>query len=141
MEHLQDRQHQVPNSGLVTTWKAARGDVESASFHVDPYASFSVEVRRLDGRVLVEVKGELDVYSSPHLRSTLLDLIDGQGNLALVIDLMELQFIDSTGLGVLVTALRRSRVHGGDVVLRHPSRATLRLLQVTGLDRVFTIVE
>lgn len=125
----------------MTTWKAARGDAESRIFKVDPFAAFSATVSRIGGRVLVEVGGELDVYSSPHLRSTLLDLIDGQGNLALVIDLADLQFIDSTGLGVLLTALRRSRAHGGDVVLRNPTPATLRLLRVTGMDRVFTVVE
>ncbi len=128
-------------SSLVTTWKAARGDAESQIFKVDPFAAFSATVSRLDGRVLVCLGGELDVYSSPHLRSTLLALIDGQGNLALVIDLADLQFIDSTGLSVLLTALRRSRAHGGDVVLRHPAPAILRLLKVTGMDRVFNVVQ
>lgn len=125
----------------MTTWKAARGDVESETFHADPYASFSVNVSRIDGRVLVEVGGELDVYSSPHLRSTLLDLIDGQGNMALVIDLAELEFIDSTGLGVLITAMRHSQAHGGEIVLRHPTRSTRRLLRVSGMEKVFTIID
>lgn len=123
----------------VTTWRATRGDAESQIFRADPFASFSVTVSRLEGRVLVRVGGELDAYSSPYLRSTLLDLIDGQGNLALVIDLANLEFIDSTGLAVLVTALRQSRAHGGNVVLRQPRPSTMRLLRITAMDRVFAI--
>lgn len=123
----------------MTTWKAARDGAESQTFRLDPFAGFSADVSRIDGRVLVQLGGELDACTSPHLRSTLLDLIDGQGNLALVIDLGDLQFMDSTGLSVLVTAVLRSRAHGGDVVLRRPTPATKRLLQVAGMDRVFTI--
>lgn len=137
------RPHHAENSALgldaVSTPRATRGDSESQSFRADPFASFTFTVSRIEGRVLVRVGGELDAYSSPHLRSTLLDLIDGQGNLALVIDLGNLDFIDSTGLSVLMTALRRSRDHGGDVVLRHPRPSTMRLLRITAMDRVFAI--
>ncbi len=140
---MRGHSHHSQNYGrgvrAVTTWRVTRGEAESQSFRFDPYASFSVTVGRSDGRVVVRVGGELDAYSSPQLRSTLLDLIDGQGNLALVIDLANLEFIDSTGLSVLMTAVRRSRAHGGDVVLRHPKASTMRLLRITAMDRVFAI--
>jgi anti-sigma B factor antagonist len=89
---------------------------------------------------LVEVIGELDMYTSPRLREVMLDLID-DGARTIVIDMAELTLIDSTGLGVLVGILKRILQHGGDLELRSPRRAARRVIEITGLDRVFTIVD
>jgi anti-sigma B factor antagonist len=90
------------------------------------------------GETLVSVAGEVDVYTAPRLRDCLYDLI-GQGKHDLVIDFAEMDFIDSTGLGVLVGALKRLRQAGGDLALRRPSRATYKILEITGLTKVFKI--
>jgi anti-sigma B factor antagonist len=91
-----------------------------------------------DGRTHVAVSGEVDVYTAPRLRDCLYDLI-GDGKTQLVIDFSDMDFIDSTGLGVLVGALKRLRQAGGDLALRSPSRATFKILEITGLTKVFTV--
>jgi anti-sigma B factor antagonist len=92
-----------------------------------------------DGPVL-QVKGEVDVYTSPQLRDELYRLIDG-GATRVALDLSGMDFIDSSGLGVLVGALKRVREQAGDLELRGVQPATRKILDITGLTQVLTIVD
>jgi len=89
---------------------------------------------------VVELNGELDVSTSESLRATLLQLLD-DGCRALALDMSNLALIDSTGLGVLVGVLKRVLQYDGELVLRSPRRSARKVFGITGLDRVFTIVE
>lgn len=86
------------------------------------------------------LEGELDIATSEQLRGELLRLID-DGCRALVVDMSDLALIDSTGLGVLVGVLKRILQHGGEMQLRAPRPAARKVFVITGLDRVFTIVD
>ncbi len=66
------------------------------------------------GRVVVAVRGDLDVGTVPALRGALAELIDGHGACSVVIDMEGLTFIDSAGIHALVEALKRLRRGGGD---------------------------
>ncbi len=57
----------------------------------------------------------------------------------ITLDLVDVAAVDSTGLGVLVSALKRCRVMGGDVVLRSPNATIRKILEVTGLSTVFAV--
>lgn len=105
---------------------------------VDPEL-FSAEVTNGDGEVVVAVRGEIDLVTSPLLWECLVDIIPETNRL--VVDLRDTEFIDSTGLGVLVRALKRLRHRGGDLVLRSPRPNARKVLSITALDRVITIVE
>ena len=86
----------------------------------------------------VRLVGELDLYTAPVLHSALVDLFDS-GVRSVTIDLSDLDFIDSTGLSELVVALKRHRQAGGDLVLRSPNPTTAKVLEISGLDRIFTV--
>lgn len=88
---------------------------------------------------MVSVAGEVDVATAPMLRQALESVVDDQGNLSVCVDLAGMTFIDSTGLSVLVRALKRLRERGGDLALANPSPATLRVLEIVGLMEVFEI--
>ncbi len=93
-----------------------------------------------DGRdATVHLVGELDVSSADVLRQALCRLYH-DGASSLVLDLSELAFVDSTGLSEFVIALKHCRGRGGDVVLRSPTPSATRVLNISGLDQVFTIV-
>ena len=95
--------------------------------------------RRDEGEhTVVEAAGELDVYTAPRLRELLLGL-DAEGRHLVVLDLDALTFIDSTGLGVLVGGLSRTREAGGDLTLACASERVLRPFQITGLTEVFAV--
>ncbi len=84
------------------------------------------------------VKGEIDVYSAPRLREKLVELVT-QGQRQIVADLEGVDFLDSTGLGVLVGGLKRLRSHNGDLSLVCTQARILKVFEITGLTSVFRI--
>lgn len=86
----------------------------------------------------VALDGEVDVYTAPKLKEELVKSIeDGCSNV--VVDLQKVGFIDSSGLGVLVSALRRARERGGSVRIVCTRESILKIFRITGLDKVFPI--
>jgi anti-anti-sigma factor len=69
-----------------------------------------------DGIEVIDVQGEIDIYTAPRLRELLIDLVS-QGSYQLVVNLDKVGFLDSTGLGVLVGGLKRVRAHDGSLDL------------------------
>jgi anti-sigma B factor antagonist len=84
------------------------------------------------------VSGEVDIYTAPKLRERLVELIDG-GSRAVVVNLEGVSFMDSTGLGSLVAGLKRMSDQGGRLTLVCTREPVLKVLQITGLDRVFAV--
>jgi anti-sigma B factor antagonist len=99
-----------------------------------------VRMSQDESRCLAEMTGELDVSNSERLRAELLQLLD-EGCRDLTIDMSGLALIDSTGLGVLVGVMKRVLQHGGQMQLRAPRPAARKVFDITGLDRVFTIID
>jgi anti-sigma B factor antagonist len=89
-------------------------------------------------RTVVEVGGEIDVYTAPKLREQLVDLVN-DGQYHLVVDLEAVEFLDSTGLGVLVGGLKRVRPHDGSLRVVCTQEKILRIFRITGLTKVFPI--
>ena len=87
------------------------------------------------GWTVLIVRGDLDNVSAPRLRERLVDECLA-GRTRLILDLRQVQFIDSTGLGVVVGGLRRCLDRGGSLRVVAENLAVLRLLRVTGLARV-----
>ena len=90
------------------------------------------------GSTVVEVAGELDLNSAPELRNCLHQTID-TGSHQLVVDLRQVDFIDSIGLGVLVGAKRRLGGPDGSLHLVCAEGLVLRVLRITGLDRMLPV--
>ena len=93
-----------------------------------------------DGIEVIDVQGEIDIYTAPRLRELLIDLVS-QGEYRLVVNLDQVGFLDSTGLGVLVGGLRRVRVHDGSLDLVCTQQRILKIFRITGLTEVFGIYE
>ena len=94
---------------------------------------------RSQGNVaVVTVGGEVDLYTAPQLRDELVGALK-DGARRLVIDMSRVEFCDSTGISVLLSAMKRSRDKDGDLELVAPKPAVTKVLEVTGLDEVFTI--
>ncbi len=88
--------------------------------------------------IVIAVGGEIDVYTAPQLRELVVGLVD-EGQVQLICDLSEVQFLDSTGLGVLVGALNRVRAHEGTLSLVVTEERILKVFEITGLRKVFPI--
>lgn len=98
----------------------------------------SVTSREQGGRTIVTVSGEIDVYTAPVLREKLNELV-GEGQHHLVVDMEGVDFLDSTGLGVLVGGLKKVRQHDGSLHLVCTSEKILKVFRITGLTKVFPI--
>jgi len=88
----------------------------------------------------IAVNGEVDVYTSPLLKTYLVDAVD-DGCIDLVVDLENVGFIDSSGLGVLVSGLRRVKEQSGSMRIICTKEGILKIFRITGLDKVFPIFD
>jgi anti-sigma B factor antagonist len=93
-----------------------------------------------DGIEVVNVEGEIDLYTAPRLRELLIDLV-GKNNYQLIVNLEKVGFLDSTGLGVLVGGLKRVRPHDGWLDLVCTQERILKIFRITGLTKVFGIYQ
>ena len=102
--------------------------------------TFTITVSELGGRPVVACMGELDAHASPELASVLVPLTSRPGCHPIV-DLSGVDFLDSTGLGVFVTALKHVREMDGSLDVVVSSERVLRVFQLTGLDVVIPLHE
>jgi anti-sigma B factor antagonist len=100
----------------------------------------SLSTRADGGRTIVEAVGEIDVYTAPKLRERLAELVD-TGRHDIVVDMHRVEFLDSTGLGVLVGGLKRVRQHEGSLRLVCNQERILKIFRITGLTKVFLIYD
>jgi anti-sigma B factor antagonist len=100
--------------------------------------TIALAVEHHDHGAVVTVAGDLEFGTAASLRSALIDLSQ-QGADPLVVDLAGLEFIDSTGLSLLVQAKQRLEAQGHRFVLRSPTARVRRVLEISGLAELFTI--
>lgn len=99
-----------------------------------------VETRTSGDWAVVDVEGEVDVFTAPKLREQIIGLLNS-GKDRIVVNLTKVDFMDSTGLGVLVGGLKRVKERDGTLALAGAHGTVLRVLSVTGLNSVFSLHE
>ena len=97
-----------------------------------------IQVEHTDRYTLCRPVGELDAYTVGQFRDSLSELASVQ---RLLIDLSEVPFMDSSGLGALIGGIRRAREADGDVTVACSRPTLTRLLHTTGFDRIVTVAE
>lgn len=98
----------------------------------------TLSTREVAGTTIVAVGGEIDVYTAPKLRDKITELV-ADGVYTIVIDMESVEFLDSTGLGVLVGGLKKVRAHAGSLELICTQDRLLKIFRITGLAKVFVI--
>jgi anti-sigma B factor antagonist len=94
---------------------------------------------RREGCHVVAVRGELDLYTGPPVRRVFEEIATDEPSACVIVDLEQLTFLDSSGLGVLISGLRRLRAGGGGVALAGCRGAVAEVLTITGLHHTFPI--
>src|SRR5256714_15266864 len=100
--------------------------------------NLDVETGTKNGASVVTLRGEIDVYTAPRLRQTLIDLVEG-GATDIVVDMEKVDFLDSTGLGVLVGGLKRVKDREGTMKRVATQERIRKIFDITGLSKVFPI--
>jgi len=97
-----------------------------------------IQVMEEDGHTICRPVGELDAYTVGQFREALAELASRP---RLLIDMSEVPFVDSAGLGALIGGIRRAREVGGDVAVCCNRPTLVRLLHTTGFDRIVTVAD
>ena len=105
---------------------------------LEDFVDLKLDHHTKDGIEIVDVEGEIDVYTAPRLRELLIELVNS-GFYQLVVNMEKVEFLDSTGLGVLVGGLKRVRAHDGSLNLVCTQERILKIFRITGLTKVFGI--
>ena len=99
-----------------------------------------VEAIRENNASVIALRGEIDVYTAPLLRQKIVDLVD-EGALNIVVDMERVDFLDSTGLSLLINVDRRLRSEGRRLTVVSGTGAPHRILEISGLGSHIEIVE
>ncbi len=91
----------------------------------------------MPGTTTVRPVGEIDIWTAPDLRAQWLELAATEQPDMIVVDLTEVTFLDSTGIGMLVSLRNAQQEHGGTVSVRGASTTIVKVLQLTGLESTF----
>ena len=98
----------------------------------------NIETSDLGGIKLVTVHGDIDVYSSPKVKDALYEIIDKEAY-RIVINLEDIRYIDSTGLGVLIGALKKVKGSEGNITIVCSNPQIKKVFTITGLVKIFGI--
>ena len=97
-----------------------------------------IDVSRREGFTVISPQGEIDFATGPQLKDAITELLVA-GEVHLVVDLLKVDFIESTGLGALIGGRRRAHALKGSLVLVCTEDQMLKIFRITGLDKVFAI--
>jgi len=100
--------------------------------------NLSIDVHQKEEEVAVVLAGEIDAFTAPNLREELLPLAEGQSKI-MMINLKDVSYLDSTGLGVFVGLFKKLKENGGELRLVELSDRVRRLFEITGLGNVMNI--
>lgn len=115
--------------------------MELLSFERSINVDIKISTKPLRGKFhLVDIQGEIDVYTSPKVKEVINDLIEKE-NYFLVINLEQVRYIDSTGLGVLIGALKKVREKEGNISLICTNPQIKKIFNITGLIKIFNITK
>lgn len=101
-------------------------------------SELKISYEHSDETVKVTLVGEVDIYTSQKFKEKLYDIVDSTKS-DLMIDCKDLNYIDSTGLGILVGTLKKSKTYGKKVCISNLKENIKKLFLITGLDKVFII--
>ncbi len=94
--------------------------------------------RNVNDIAILNVAGELDIYTSPKLKSAIEDLM-AKGHSRLVINLLQTTYLDSTALSVLSASLKEARIAGGNLGLIYDQPQIAKIFAITGLHEIFPV--
>ncbi|MBU5468547.1 STAS domain-containing protein [Virgibacillus sp. MSJ-26] len=100
--------------------------------------NLSIDIVEEKSQMIVYVSGEVDIYTAPDLKKEVLKLTAQKGN-AVIIDLSDVNYMDSTGIGVFISALKSTKENDSRLKLVNLQSSVMRLFEITGLIEIIDI--
>lgn len=98
----------------------------------------NIDITEEKDKVVVHLAGEIDVYTASQLKDILIPLTEKKSN-KVEVDFTNVKYMDSTGLGIFINALKTSKQYDSHMELVHLTDRVLRLFKITGLDEIIAI--
>lgn len=102
--------------------------------------SIDIQTTEQNGNYKIQVIGQVDLYTSPNLRKAILESVDKSKGL-IIVQLSQVEYMDSSGVATLVEGLRSATKQNKSFQLMSPSHAVRKVLNLSRLETVFSIVE
>jgi len=99
-----------------------------------------IQTRNMNEAIIIKIQGDVDLYSSPQVRKTILDLIQKKKP-ALLVNLEGVNYMDSSGVATLVEGLQRIKKYGGTLCIYNLQGAVRDVFELSRLDKVFHIFD
>jgi anti-sigma B factor antagonist len=96
------------------------------------------QIVEVQGHKVLNLSGEIDVYSAPQFKQAVVSILDGAQQ-HLIVDMHNVRYMDSSGFGILLSAVKRLRPNGGTVNLIGCASSIDRVLHITKLDAIFAL--
>ncbi|MGX4670599.1 STAS domain-containing protein [Cerasibacillus sp. JNUCC 74] len=100
--------------------------------------NLTIKITDEPNKSIVHLSGEIDAYTAPNLKETLIPLTQQKGRIVEV-DLEKVSYMDSTGLGIFISALKSTKEHDSKLILVNIQERVLRLFKITGLDEIMDV--
>jgi len=100
--------------------------------------NLSIDTVKGNNQMIVHVSGEVDIYTAPDLKKQLLELTKQEGQ-SVVVDLSHVNYMDSTGIGVFISALKSTKENESHLKLVNLQSQVMRLFDITGLNEIIEI--
>lgn len=100
--------------------------------------NLTINIEEQNKQAIMTLKGEIDVYTAPKLKEQLNELV-GESEADVLVDLKDVTYMDSTGLGTFVSGLKHAKESGTTLKLIRANERLYRLFKVTGLDHVIDV--
>jgi anti-sigma B factor antagonist len=101
-------------------------------------SELNISENTVDGIICISLVGEVDIYTSQNLKHRLYEIVE-QNKVDVRINCSELEYIDSTGLGIMVGALKKAKQNGNQIFISNLKDNIKKLFLITGLDKVFVL--
>jgi len=99
-----------------------------------------IEFRDIGEHKIVQVSGEVDLYNVSELKKALFSITDGRHH-SIIVDMKNVNYMDSSGIGALVAGQKKMRAHNGRFALMNIHEDVLNILKLATLDRFFKIYD
>jgi anti-sigma B factor antagonist len=99
-----------------------------------------IEFRDIGEHKVIQVGGEVDLYNVSELKRALFSITDGRHH-SVIVDMKNINYMDSSGIGALVAGQKKMRAHNGKFALMSPTEDVLNILKLATLDKFFRIYE
>ncbi|OHD65393.1 MAG: hypothetical protein A2176_15680 [Spirochaetes bacterium RBG_13_51_14] len=97
-----------------------------------------IQFRNIGDHRVIRVSGEVDLYNVGKLKKALFNITDGTHR-SVIVDMRDVNYMDSSGIGTLVAGHKKMRAHNGKLALLNPHEDVLNILRLATLDKFFKI--